>query len=594
MITPMTRYEFLLYHSDVEAFLERVRELGLVDITIGGADLSDAQRGFLDQAQRYRNVGKAMKSVKSDGLKGAKSGNLEQVIDKWEEISSRIGTLESTIFKGEQEEKELEKWGEFDNELIERLRRKGLELRFFEVSNKGYNSAWEDMYPIGIIAKTEHSTFFVVVISGDDRFVDLPASEIKTPSMSSVKMAAQVELLRSEQAELESKRCELSGYSDDVLKKANEFEEQFDFSRVMSAGTSYVDDKVRILEGWCEAQNRAQIEDFAKQEEVVFMSEAAKVEQDPPIKLKNRWFSSLYEPIGQLYMLPKYDELDLTPFFAPFFMIFFGMCFGDAGYGLLIIMAVALLWKKIPQGFKKVAWLLVFLNISAIIFGFLSGNFFGIELVKVDALANLKQYMALSNPNTVFYFAIFLGGVQVLFGQILRIFNRIKRGGSFIYGVSSIGWVTLFVSSIVAFATDQTSEIWYYGVLGLAGVMIIFFANPKASIFGSAGKGLYNVYEMATGIVGDLISYVRLFAIGLAGAIIAQVFNELAMGLSGDIIIVKQLVMAVILLIGHGLNIFISALGAFVHPVRLTFVEFFKNAEFEGGSRAFNPLRRKA
>ena len=96
---------------------------------------------------------------------------------------------------------------------------------------------------------------------------------------------------------------------------------------------------------------------------------------------------------------------------------------------------------------------------------------------------------------------------------------------------------------------------------------------------------------MATGVVGDLVSYVRLFAIGLCGAIIGQVFNALSVGLSGNIPVLSWIFMAVILLIGHGLNIFISALGAFVHPVRLTFVEFYKNAGFEGGGRKFTPFK---
>lgn len=592
MITPMSRYEFLLYHTDVEGFLSSVRELGMVDITLGGVALSDVEKGLLDQSQRYRSVAKAMKSVK--GCSSVVEGmDLEEVVNKWEESKARIASLQGAITKGEEEIKELEKWGDFDSGLIEKLRGEGFELRFYEVANKGYRSEWEEVYPIEIISKTEHSTYFVVVVDANDRFVDLPANEMRAPEMSSVRKSAQVEMLIKELASEQEGLCALAVYSDAIERKSYEIEEAFDFERVRNAGESLVDDKVRLLEGWCETQFSDQIEAFAKGQQVVFSVEKAKAEQNPPIKLKNNWFSSLFEVVGNLYMLPRYNELDLTPFFAPFFMIFFGMCLGDAGYGLLIVLAAALLWKKIPKEYKGMAWLVIFLNISAMFFGLLSGNIFGISLVQIEALAEFRKYMALSDPNTVFYFAIMLGGVQVLFGQFLKIFNRIKRGGSFVYGVSSIGWFTLFVSSIVAYLTNQTSEIWFYTVLGLAGVMIVFFANPKANIFASAGSGLYSIYEMATGVVGDLISYVRLFAIGLAGAIIAQVFNELALGLSGDIIIVKQLVMAAILIFGHGLNIFISILGAFVHPVRLTFVEFFKNAEFEGGSRAFSPLMRK-
>ena len=123
--------------------------------------------------------------------------------------------------------------------------------------------------------------------------------------------------------------------------------------------------------------------------------------------------------------------------------------------------------------------------------------------------------------------------------------------------------------------------------------MLIFFLNsPHKNPFINVGAGLYSCYEMATGVVGDLVSYVRLFAIGLCGAIIAQVFNALSVGLSGDIPVLSWIFMAAILAIGHGLNIFISALGAFVHPVRLTFVEFYKNAGFEGGGRRFTPFKR--
>ncbi|MEG2756419.1 MAG: V-type ATPase 116kDa subunit family protein, partial [Mucinivorans sp.] len=138
-----------------------------------------------------------------------------------------------------------------------------------------------------------------------------------------------------------------------------------------------------------------------------------------------------------------------------------------------------------------------------------------------------------------------------------------------------------------------TSSLSFYIGMAVAGVLILFFAAPDKNIFVSFAKGVYSIYEMATGVVGDLISYVRLFAIGLAGAIIAQVFNELAVGLSGNIPVLSWILMAVILIIGHGLNIFISSLGAFVHPVRLTFVEFYKNAEFDGGGRSFDPFRRK-
>lgn len=121
--------------------------------------------------------------------------------------------------------------------------------------------------------------------------------------------------------------------------------------------------------------------------------------------------------------------------------------------------------------------------------------------------------------------------------------------------------------------------------------MMLFLNNPGKNIFVNFGGGLWNTYNDITGLLSDALSYIRLFAIGLSGGVLAAVFNDLAFGLSPDIPVVGQLVTLIILLIGHGLNLFMSTLSSMVHPLRLTFVEFYKNAGFEASSRTFNPLK---
>lgn len=594
MIVPMTRYQFLLYHADLQPFLERLREIGLVDITTTTWEGDDNQRQLFDQSELYKQVAHAMRSIKitPDQAAQQKYDTPQAAVAAWDEATARITSLQNAIDRARVEEQQLEIWGNFDIKLIETLAQSGTTLKFFESSNKDFRSEWADQYPLEVVNRTKADTYFVVVQkAGDSPYVDIPATEVRAPQMSVEDKQAQIERYIVDQTQAHQTRIKAANSKEQIEEAQRQYAQQLQFNEAMNAGETYADGTVRLLEGWAEAANIAKIEAFADKEEVVYTSEKARAEQNPPVKLKNNFFARLYEPIGSLYMLPRYGELDLTPYFAPFFMIFFGMCLGDAAYGLLYIAAILVLWRKVPRKYKDFLWLGLFLSTSGIVFGLLSGNFGGIEIFKIEALANLKKYMVLSDPDTTFYFAVALGGVQVLFGQILRIFNRAKRGGSFVYGLSSLGWVILFISSIVAYTTDQTAALWYYISLGVAGFLILFFARPGKP-FISFGLGLYSAYEMATGVVGDLISYVRLFAIGLAGAIIAQVFNELAMGLSGDIIVVKQIVMLLILVIGHGLNIFLSSLSAFVHPVRLTFVEFFKNAEFEGGGRAFDPLKR--
>lgn len=590
MIVEMTRYNFLLFHTDVAPFMANIREIGLVDITTTDWIGTPEQMELAERAREYSAVAKAMKSIAvTDQLPYP---TVIDAIGAWEAASKRLKDFDELISRARAEADELALWGEFDPAMVSILKEQGITLHFFEASAKDFKEEWAYEYPLEIVHRT---TAFVHFVVASNETVTLPIAELKAPTASVTQKLEQVENYIKEQVVEQAILSRAAVSRSQIEAEAIRLAEEFDFSRVMSSGTEEAEGHLKLIEGWSEKSNTAKIEEFAKGQDVIYFTEAAREEHNPPIKLKNNFFARLYEPIGSLYMLPRYNELDMTPFFAPFFMIFFGMCLGDAGYGLLFIVAIVALWKKIPKKFKDFAWLAIFLSIATVAFGLMTGNCFGIELAKVPALVEFKKYFV-SNDN-MFNVAIGLGVAQVLFGQILRIFNRAKRGGSFVYGLSSLGWVMLMIGGGLAYAElipgYHTSSMAFYVTLGVAAFLILFLNSPKKNPFINFGAGLYSCYEMATGVIGDLISYVRLFAIGLTGAIIAQIFNALSVGLSGDIPVLSFLIMIIILVFGHGLTIFISVLGAFVHPVRLTFVEFFKNAEFEGGGRAFTPFRRK-
>ena len=603
MIEPMIRYDLLLYHGDVKPFMEKLRELGMVDITLRDWDAPQQVRDLVAESDRYRTVWQRLGSIEpaeaGDGQSPeAPFDTVAQAVEAYEAAAERIDQLETMRAKATAELDELALWGEFDPDEIKRLREQdGIALRFFEVATKQYNSEWERDYAIQVIAQTAGGeTYFVVAqptpVGTLPEPLDLGSAvvELKAPEMSFSQKEAQIEGYLKEETEQQATVARAALSRDAIWADYLKMKDQVMFDDAVNAGESFADGTIKIVEAWSVVPNRQQVEAFLDAEGMIYESAQAKAEENPPIKLKNHFFARLFEPIGSLYMLPKYNELDMTPFFAPFFMLFFGMCFGDAGYGLLFILAIVLLWRKIPVKFRDFAWLALFLNIAAVFFGLLTGNLFGLELAKMPALVEFKQYFV-SNDN-MFNVAVGLGAAQILFGQIVRIFNRTKQNGSFLYGLSTLGWVILMISGIlVLLGVIPGTSILFYVLLAIAGVLIFFFNSPHKNPFINVGAGLYSCYEMATGVVGDLVSYVRLFAIGLCGAIIGQVFNALSVGLSGNIPVLSWIFMAVILLIGHGLNIFISALGAFVHPVRLTFVEFYKNAGFEGGGRKFTPFK---
>ena len=242
---------------------------------------------------------------------------------------------------------------------------------------------------------------------------------------------------------------------------------------------------------------------------------------------------------------------------------------------------------------KSILSLVQVLGVSAFFTGFLTGGFFGIQLYDLDTplAVTLRDKLYFDN-NMMFNLALILGVIQVIFGMIIKVFNRIIQFG-FIYGISTIGWIVLLVSFIVAVLFPNflpMAGTAHLIILGISAIAIFFVNSPGKNVLLNFGLGFWDTYNMATGLLGDILSYVRLFALGLSGGILASVFTSLATGMSPDNIILGPLITILIFVIGHSINIFMNTLGAIVHPMRLTFVEFFKNSEFSGGGQKYQPF----
>ena len=292
-------------------------------------------------------------------------------------------------------------------------------------------------------------------------------------------------------------------------------------------------------------------------------------------------------------MLPTYQELDLTLFFAPFFMLLFGLCLGDTGYGLLMIVALPIftkLFQLINPNFSK--WLVVLFGASTMLCGLLSGTFFGFNMYDLDIpfVQKMKEILYTDN-STMFTVSLCIGVVQILFGMAIKAVNLSIQCGVK-YALGTIGWLVLLITvGVSVLAGFEFSNPVVMGTLIAAAVLIFLFNSPGKNPLLNIGLGLWDTYNMATGLLGDVLSYVRLFALGLSGGILANVFNSMAVGMAPDNKVAGFIVMVLIFVIGHALNIFMNILGAIVHPMRLTFVEFFKNSGYTGGGTEYKPFK---
>lgn len=394
---------------------------------------------------------------------------------------------------------------------------------------------------------------------------------------------------KSEEEISEEMKKDLEQYAPSYLpslqKRKTEIEEVYELNRVTENTQLAADGKIKILEGFVPRPEKKRFSGFLDSKGIVYIKKRSRFSDNPPILLHNNWFSRLFEPIGSLFALPSYKDLDLTVFFAPFFALFFGFGMNDAGYGL-ILLAGATLMKIFgkPKIKKSYLSLVQLLGVFTFFFGLITGNIFGVSFAEFPGLSFLKNVFL--KDKQIFTLAIAIGFVQILFGMALQGLNKMIKLG-FKYGLPQVGWIMIILHLINMFyfkILPTWSHIDIY--IGLA--LIILFADPDAGIFKSIGTGIFELFSV-TGLMGDVLSYVRLFALGVSSAILALVINNIAWQIE-KVPYAGPVLFLIMLIFGHTLNLFVASLGAFVHTMRLTFVEFYKNAGFTGGGNPYKPF----
>lgn len=598
MITPMTKLSILIYHRDYQSFLEKLRQHGVVHVHPKKTSLQDERyRTKLNSIKQVSNLIKQLEKLPAaqnpvdTELRNEALYNF--IDDKFKEIES----LQQQLLYLQKEDSVYGLWGKYPEKVLDDIKANNWDIRFFTVPARKYDNKWEEDFNAFVINELAGLRYFTTITpKGKD--VDIEADTFTFPAMTKQEIDKKL-------ADMNKIISDTNRYLSDVAPKAVQYLKEYvisikednEFFKVSDAAEHLAEEKLMSLEGWVPTEIQDNTIKWLDSQEVYYEASKPVINQDnPPIKLKNNRFARLFEFIGDMYSIPSYWEIDLTPFFAPFFVMFFGFCMGDAGYGLLMIAVVValLLSGKMPK-MRPVMWLGLFLGIGTTIMGTISGTFFGIELMKVDIpfVNSLKGFMFREDGwYSAFYFSLILGVVQIIFGMCLKVVNLTKMYG-FASSLSTIGWIVLILGGILSYLIAGVG-LPLYICAGVGAVLIFLLNGPFTKIYSpfvNIGSGLWDTYNMLTGLLGDILSYIRLFALGLSGSILGLVFNDLAMRMSGNIPVVSTIIMLLILLFGHAMNIALSGLSAFVHPMRLTFVEFYKNAGFVGGGKKYDPFR---
>ncbi len=612
MISKMNKLSFLIYHKEYEMFLEKLRELGVVHIEKReGAEMDANLQAFMQKRTAYQSLLKSMTlaAASFDGKATAQSDlTIEEVVDSYETQQEHIQALNMQLPVLDKEIDAMEVWGEFDWNVIDRLKANGWQMQFYCCPEKSFDETWTDEYNATVINRKGGQSYFVTV---NQMPVELEAEAVRLPKQRLSELVREQEELK---ATIQKANEDLDLFCVNnipVVEKAlDTLESDINLMEVEQlGGERMAEGAIVMMDGWVPVENDAEVRKMLDESGVYYEIRPAEKEDNAPIKLKNGKISRLFEVLTKMYGMPDYGEFDPTPLFAPFYALFFGMCVGDAGYGLLLIVLGLYLKKKLSKSMAGLMNLLITLGAATTIVGAVFNTFFGASLTDLDlpqwmnSLVITGKWDGTSYDKTM-VIALLVGMFHICFAMTVKAICSTARYG-FKNSLSDWGWWLLVGGSVVVATLNylgvidmEVSKMAFIGIGGVAAIGIYLLNNIRRNVFANIGAGLWDTYNMATGLMGDLLSYLRLYALGLAGGMLGGVFNTLGMQLRdsmGDFLfgIPGWICFGLIFVAGHGLNIALSCLSGYVHSIRLTFVEYFKNSGYDGKGVEYKPFSSK-
>jgi len=613
MIVRMKKYSFLVFHQDYDVFLSALREVGVVHITqhdLSPEESPDLQakialrkriKDTLEQAAPY--------SVESAAESTLKIDEIEPRLDQFQQLLSETKSLAERMRLLAEEKQRMAIWGRFSRTKLDELQAMGYAMHFFSCAASKFTDS------MGYeVARLGDKVYFVQV--GDRIPLEVEATEYTLNKKSCDELQTEWEVVNGLKVAADAR---LQAWSMQNVLPLNQaildLNAQIDWTRVELNTSTQAAGTLKVLEGFCPIDKVVSLEHMLTEAEVFYQASDPTEDDNTPIQLKNNWFSRMFEVLTGMYGWPAYGEFDPTPILAPFFLLFFALCMGDAGYGLVLIIVGQLIrtGKLKIQMFEGLGPIITALGVGTLVIGFFMGGFFGINLYEASWVPDsLKSVMLnslgmngkIAGYDVMMVLALGIGVFHICLAMIVKAIGYTMRFG-FKENVSTWGWLililggllTLVLASLKVFSADATKIVLIVvGALSALGIFI--FNKPGRNPLINIGAGLWDTYQMATGILGDVLSYIRLYALGLAGGMLGKAFNDVALMVLGDgegsvaAMAGKWTAFLLIVLFGHVLNLLMSCLGAFVHPLRLSFVEYFKNAGYEGTGTRYQPFKK--
>lgn len=623
MIGKMTKYTFLVFHKEYDAFLEQLREQGVLHVkerekgeAIDNSQLHDLLNQKNQLAELQKDMINTLGKASADTV--CTSADIETVKAEYAQFAVTRNALSLELTNLQQEYDLLSPWGKIDWQTVTKIEEAGYIVAFY--SSTFLSEDDQRMFNLVEVGESGTRHLFLAV-NPKDTLVELMAEKINLPRKDVDELFKEIEAQKAKIKALdEEKKAYATAHLQDVNHAYAKLQDSINLEQVKLNTGAEAEAHVCLLEGFCPTDKTEALNEMLEKQGVWYSHHEASVEDQAPVKLINSKIVTLFESLTRMYGLPSATDVDPTAILGIFFTLFFAICIADAGYGLILVL-LSLADIKTGGKIGKVLFginfkLVLVLGLACIPIGLILGTAFGVPLHEQTWVPDgLKACMLVGTfPGTEYDIqmvsSLLVGIFHISLAMTVNALNVTSQKG-FMACLGTWGWWLAFVGSAIVGALtfwgvipqEQMLPIIYV-ILGISAIGIYLLnsvdrikQSPVKGLLLNPLVGLYDTYNMASGLMGDILSYIRLFALGMAGGMLGKTFNDLAsMLLEGDksaiMLGVCILGFVLIILIGHILNIAMSCLSAFVHPLRLSFVEYFKNAGYEGKGVQYNPFAK--
>jgi V/A-type H+-transporting ATPase subunit I len=594
MIVPMKKATVLFRTTDSERTVTCLRALGAMQVEHlnipESQDISalqetlatlDAARDVMDRMMVPDTDRPSQKPISGDGV--AVSNHILELGRRLEQLGA------SSVQFGDQIHT-WERWGDVDQSQVRELNQHGVYLKLYEVPVKETGN-----FPPDVVVKTVFTSGETAHCAALSRHpIDCAFPEVLPPRERLSLLQQRLAEFSRERESVKAEILEHMGYYQDLQEKRRDLGKEIEFQQVLSGmgregGISYIT-------GYIPTDREEHLVAEAKARKWGILISEPSADDVVPTLLRNpRWANLIAPVLDFLGLTPGYRELDVSIPFLIFFTIFFGILIGDAGYGLAYILITVLLafWlqrnRRLDSKTKTIVSLFVVLGTSAIVWGSLTGTFFGQTwLLNLGYRPMAPQ---LNDPVFIQSFCFFLGALHLSLAHSWRAILKLPSLKALAdVGYICILWTAFFLSNTLILGEPFPS--WGLWLVGTGVILVIVFTNPQVHVFRGIAEGVGTILMSFMNNITDVISYVRLFAVGLACLAIAETANTMAWEVSGfSTGIIAFLAGAVVLVIGHGLNLLLGPIGVLVHGVRLNVLEFSGHANVTWSGMVFNPLK---